>query len=291
MNLTNLEFHELANEFPLISEEETNQLADDIKKVGLIEPIVLLDGKILDGRNRYNACKLAGRKLAAEDVIQYEEEYDGEDPVVFVISRNIRRRHLTVGQRAQVAAELFKRMAKDGSSTAKERAKKAASVAGVAASSVEQAAHLDSKAPDLAKQVKAGKKSLHKAAKEAAKQLAGADHDAALERILEVCGKGFVSAVKEDQIEHLKTPKAIIAFSQLPEAKMQVVAPVLKQGWSLNKAISFADKEVTPATTVAQLIDLFEFNGSKRFEVEVEGLKLVLSKVKTDKDEKGGDSN
>lgn len=279
MNLANLEFHPLANEFPLLSEEETQQLAQDIKEHGLIEQIVLLDGKILDGRNRYNAAKIAEVKLRPEDVLLYEDEYNGEDPVFFVISRNIRRRHLGVGQRATIAAELFKRMAKNGS-TAKQRAKKAADVAGVAASSVEQAAHLQAKAPDIAKQVRAGKKSLHKAAKEAAKKLAGEDHDEALNRIQEVCGKSFVAAIKEDQIDHLKTPKAVIAFAALPDEKIKAVAPVLKQGWTLNKAISYADKEVTPATTGSQMVDLFEFNGSKRYEFELEGVRFVLSKVK-----------
>jgi ParB-like chromosome segregation protein Spo0J len=279
MNLANLEFHELADQFPLISEEETIQMADDIKKVGLIEPLVVLDGKILDGRNRYNACKLAGFKLRPEDVKDFEEDFSGEDPVVFVISKNIRRRHMTVGQRASVAAELYKRMAKDGS-TAKERVKKVATAAGVAASSVEQAAHLQNKAPEHAKQVKAGKKSLNKAAKEAAKKLAGADHDAALDRIGEICGKAFVAAIKEEGIDHLKTPKAIVAFAELPDAKMLAVAPVLKQGWTLNRAISYSDKEITPATTGQQMVDLFVFKGSKRFEFEIDSVKFVLTKVK-----------
>jgi hypothetical protein len=287
MNLANLEFHELADQFPLISEEETIQMADDIKKVGLIEPLVVLDGKILDGRNRYNACKLAGFKLRPEDVKDFEEDFSGEDPVVFVISKNIRRRHMTVGQRADVAAELYKRMAKDGS-TAKERVKKVAKAAGVAASSVEQAAHLQSKAPEQAKQVKAGKKSLHKAAKEAAKKLAGEDHDAALDKIEKICGKAFRTAVDTDQIDHLKSAKAIVAFAELPEDKMLAVAPVLKQGWTLNRAISYSDKEITPATTGSQMVDLFVFKGSKRFEFEIDSVKFVLSKVK--QEDKNGSS-
>jgi ParB-like chromosome segregation protein Spo0J len=75
MNLNDLEFHEIANTFPLISEEETQQLADDIKKQNrLIEPIVLYEEKILDGRNRFKACKLAGYRLQPNDVILFEDE-------------------------------------------------------------------------------------------------------------------------------------------------------------------------------------------------------------------------
>lgn len=289
MDLKNLEFHELADQFPLISDEETQQMADDIAKNGLLEPLVVLDGKILDGRNRYNACKLAEFKLRPSDVVDYEEEYEGEDPVVFVISKNIRRRHMTVGQRASVAAELYKRMAKGDGTTAKERVKKVATAAGVAASSVEQAAHLAAKSPEHAKQVKAGKKSLNKAAKEAAKKLAGADHDAALKQIEKICGKAFAGAVTDGLIDHLKSPKSIVAFADLPEEKMEAVAPVLKQGWTLNRAISYADKEITPATTGSQMVDLFVFRGSKRFEFELEGVKFVLSKVK--QEEKNGSSS
>ena len=33
------------------------ELRDDIKKNGLRDPLLLLDGKLLDGRNRYRACR------------------------------------------------------------------------------------------------------------------------------------------------------------------------------------------------------------------------------------------
>jgi hypothetical protein len=283
MNLADLEFHELADEFPLLTEEETQQLADDIKKNGLIEPLTLLDGKVLDGRNRYNACKIASRKLQPDDVILFEEEYEGDDPVLFVISKNIRRRHLTVGQRAAVASELFKRMAKDGS-TAKQRAKKAAEATGVAVSSVEQAAHIATKAPEIHKQLKAGKKSLHKAAKEAAKKLAAPDLEMAHARIREVCGKSFEAAIREEQIDHVKSVKEVAAFAALDEKTMLAVAPVLKLGWTLNRAISFADKEITPASTGQAMMDMFVFKGSKRYEFQLDGVRFVLSKAKEEEE-------
>jgi len=54
------EIHPLAAEFPDMSEEQIAELAEDIKLNGQLEPIVLLHGKILDGRNRYRACQIAG---------------------------------------------------------------------------------------------------------------------------------------------------------------------------------------------------------------------------------------
>ena len=56
-----LPFHPLADLFPLLEGEDFEQLVTDIRENGLYEPIVMLDGRILDGRNRYRACLSAGR--------------------------------------------------------------------------------------------------------------------------------------------------------------------------------------------------------------------------------------
>jgi ParB-like chromosome segregation protein Spo0J len=51
------DFHELANLLPMSGTEAYEKLCDDIAKYGLLEPITVWDGKILDGRNREKACK------------------------------------------------------------------------------------------------------------------------------------------------------------------------------------------------------------------------------------------
>ena len=93
------EFHELSDIFPLMSESELSDLADDIRANGLHESIVLYAGEILDGRNRYIACELAG-------VEPKFTEYAGDDPLAFVVSLNLKRRHLNESQRAMIAARL-----------------------------------------------------------------------------------------------------------------------------------------------------------------------------------------
>jgi ParB-like chromosome segregation protein Spo0J len=95
----NLEFHALATLFPLLDGAGFDELVADIRTHGLREPIVLFEGKVLDGRNRYRACVEAG----VEPTLTV---YQGEDPVAYVISLNLRRRHLDESQRAMVAAKL-----------------------------------------------------------------------------------------------------------------------------------------------------------------------------------------
>jgi ParB-like chromosome segregation protein Spo0J len=95
-------FHELADVFRLIEGDEFDALVADIAKNGLIEPIVLLEDKILDGRNRYRACLAAG-------VDPVFRPFQGDDPIAFVIGANIRRRHLDESQRAMAAATLATR--------------------------------------------------------------------------------------------------------------------------------------------------------------------------------------
>lgn len=51
-----LPFHPIASVFPLMERQAIVDLKNDIAKHGLLEPIVLLDGKVLDGRNRFLAC-------------------------------------------------------------------------------------------------------------------------------------------------------------------------------------------------------------------------------------------
>ena len=96
--IAGFEPHDASNLFPLMDEAELSELAEDIREHGLLEPIVLCKGRVLDGRNRLLACQRAG--VAPETV----EWSGGESPTSWVLSMNLKRRHLTTSQRAMIAA-------------------------------------------------------------------------------------------------------------------------------------------------------------------------------------------
>jgi hypothetical protein len=104
--ITPYEFHELCLLFPRCSDEELQLLVADIRANGLLTPITLYKGKILDGRNRYLACQMLNKE---PDYV----EFDGDDPLSFVISQNLCRRHLSESQRAMVAAAIIELQRQD----------------------------------------------------------------------------------------------------------------------------------------------------------------------------------
>lgn len=106
MPRTKYGFHSACTIFPQLPDSELKDLADDIAVNGLRNPVVLLKGKILDGRNRYLACEIAGVKPRFI-------EFQGEDPIGWVVSQNLVRRHLTASQKAVVALDLLPLLEKE----------------------------------------------------------------------------------------------------------------------------------------------------------------------------------
>lgn len=110
-----MEVHEAANIFPM-EIETIDELAQDIAEHGQKIPIETLDGKILDGRRRHTACLRVG-------IVPTFKALDPKtvrDPVAYVLSLNLHRRHLDESQRAMVAGRVEEIYA----SAAKERQKR-----------------------------------------------------------------------------------------------------------------------------------------------------------------------
>ena len=93
------EYHPIAEQIPRWGSDSFEKLCEDIATNGLVNSIVLYDGKILDGRHRYEACLAAG-------VDPSFREYKGDDPVGHVLSLNLLTRDWKPGQKAMIASNL-----------------------------------------------------------------------------------------------------------------------------------------------------------------------------------------
>lgn len=188
-----LQPHPAAELFPMLSDAELDELAADIKAKGQLEPItVTIEGLILDGRNRYEACRRAGV------AVKCEEWHVAGSPTAWVLSKNLHRRHLTTDQRAVIALEaeaMFATEAKErqraaGGDRKSEAAKtdrlpprggkrsertptaaqEAAKATGASARQVERAKRLRAQRPELLAKVKTEGLTLKQAEKQLVKE-------------------------------------------------------------------------------------------------------------------------
>lgn len=96
-----VEVHPVANVFPMMDREAFEALKADIAEHGQREPVTFWRNQLIDGRNRYLACL----ELKIEPFTAMIDD-DHPDPIGYVMSLNLHRRHLTTSQRAMVAAKL-----------------------------------------------------------------------------------------------------------------------------------------------------------------------------------------
>lgn len=159
-----MDFHAVADIFPLMSDTEFKIFCADIAENGLHDPIWTFQNKIIDGRNRFLAC----RKTGTEPRFR-EYEGDAAKLVPFVVSLNLHRRHLSESQRAMVAARIanMRRGYQESNSSIDELVSQtdAAKLLNVSKSSVERAAKVQNQGiPELAEKVEAGEFSVSRAA-------------------------------------------------------------------------------------------------------------------------------
>ena len=88
-----MEYHEIANIFPLMQGQAFDDFLADIVNNGIREPVWVFEGKILDGRNRHAAAKIAGLEVEIRKFIGSRQE-----ALQFVWSLNFARRHLNSSQ-------------------------------------------------------------------------------------------------------------------------------------------------------------------------------------------------
>ena len=170
--------HPLAEIFPMLSNEELQELSIDIKNNGLQSSIVLFEDKILDGRNRYAACKMVGIEPSFT-------EYTGSEPLQHIVSLNLHRRHLSESQRAAVAAKIANMERSDtqfksaeteeigGSANLPNRKvsqSEAAKLLNVSERSVRSIKRIMREAPEKVKEIEKGEKTINRAVEEIKKK-------------------------------------------------------------------------------------------------------------------------
>ena len=153
--MTKVKVHPVADLFPMMSQDELDALAADIRERGLLQPIIVSpSGQILDGRNRAAACQIAGVEPAWQT-------YDGDDPAGYALAANIQRRSINTSQRHLImeqARRLNGSRAKKGEISLSE---------GTRRGLIDSATLLDYGSPELVAEVAAGRMPLYKAVEEA----------------------------------------------------------------------------------------------------------------------------
>lgn len=157
--------HPASQIFPLMVGRQFDELVADIREKGLRMAIVLCDGQVLDGRNRLRACRDVG-------IEPRFETYNGHDPMAYVISTNLHRRHLSESQRGDIAATLA--TAKQGQKVpiGTFTLKEAAKVMNVSRRTAARARAVQAAAPELAQNVRSGKTTLNAAHRQVQRQKA-----------------------------------------------------------------------------------------------------------------------
>jgi len=255
--------HPVAQLFPMLSSSELQEMADSIKKEGLLNPCVRQNDTLLDGRNRIAACKLAG-------VEPHFIEYAGDSPVAFIIGVNLARRHLDKGQKIALAIEIEPHFAEEakkrqaasqlrgrntegvpvfggGKCPTAEKAKsrdQAAKSVGISGKLVSAAKAIKAADPERFEKVKQGKLSVAKAKKEIKAEQDKRDLSAAQKTItaakresvesvcdLRVCScmELFASGIKPDAVitDPPYPEKFLPVFTELAEGCKLVGVPLV----------------------------------------------------------------
>lgn len=209
-----LQFHELCTFFPEMVEEDYESLKSSMSTNGFLksDPIVVVDMnehapvgtppdyRVLDGRNRF---------LAALDTATKPEflQYVGDDPLGFVLSRNLGRRHLNTGQKAALAAKLATieqggNQFREGGVTQSD----AAAIVGIGEATLRRYRYVERMSPSLAEQVANGTLPLEKARSKA--QRIKAEQDNSAEQTIKHNGKEVLPEPESDGTKVASEPDA-----------------------------------------------------------------------------------
>ncbi len=248
-NVPQLTAHSAADLFPAMAPADFDALVADIREHGQLEPIVIHEGMILDGRHRYRACRQIGLELITT-------EWNGTGtPEAFAISKNLHRRQLDASQRAMVAAA-FAKLKRGGDHSANLRngltAAALSKMFNVSTRSIETARVVRAKgAPELVEAVQRGAMKVSTAAdlvdysKDRQRELAAAGK---YEVAKAVSRKRRNEAVRREREKTSRTP-----VSDIPKSLPNPISPVERCAMEVRRIALAAINELD-ADNVAALI-------------------------------------
>jgi ParB-like chromosome segregation protein Spo0J len=242
--------HPAAELFPMMSETEFQAMKEDIRIHGQNDDVLIWNGKLLDGRNRLRACTELGIEPG------WSELPKTIDPVAWVLSHNLHRRHLTTSQRGMVATKLATLLQGEKKTDAGIQASsqiEAAEKLNVSRDSVQKARKVKQKAtPEVVAAVESGTMSLNaavattkpkatQAEKDAAKAAKDkAKADAAAEREAIKAAKAAEKAAAEKAKAEAKAAKeAAKAAALTTEGQAKNIANLIQQ--HIDKAVRLVD--------------------------------------------------
>lgn len=251
--------HRFAEFFPLMEGEEFAGLVEDIKEHGLLEPIVLLDGKILDGRNRYRACLEAGTEP------RFVEFKGKHGPLHYVASKNFHRRGLNPTQRSVIALALLPELEKEAAerqranlkqgtsrrrgsatsgATGVRSSEEVASLIGAGARTVQAVKRVAREAPELVSAMMEGKLSADAAEKEVRAR-----------RIQNMTERGKRAQAEKRRKEEPKQVKAYLDALKEFRRRAGVSVETLRTGDASPEAIRFIAKRHEEVRAVMQKVE------------------------------------
>jgi ParB-like chromosome segregation protein Spo0J len=159
----NYQQHPLSAAFPPMTPEEFESLRESIHVNGVLNPITIHEGMVLDGWHRYMAANELGM-----DCPEAELE-DWIDPKDFVLAQNKNRRHITAAKLAMATTAVYEwvprgRQNKPAMSAGLKTSAELAEISGTSERTIRQAKSVMKNAtPEVQEAVKSGKIGLYKA--------------------------------------------------------------------------------------------------------------------------------
>lgn len=256
-----MKHHPYAELFPMRPEAEIHELAELIKTHGLIQKGVTYKGKLLDGRNREAACKIARVKFETK-------EYRGNDPLGFVDAQNLGgTRHLSVHDRAEIAArmlEIRNSQNPPNGGSAKLTQEEAAAKVGVSTRSVQRA---------VAKKKPAKEPEIPGWTQEQVKKDTTLMDD--FTAIAAVYGNDDTKAIRTGAVGLLRADVALLA--KTPKEKMLEIRDLLFENhWKVKEALAFVGKMADKDSTVEDLQNYCLATKSKFYEAVFDGFMITV---------------